>query len=96
MRTIVTCVVSIIAIVIAYTLCSCGPALNAGDAIYQKSMEGQGCEPASLKCIGSQLATCQADHTWQVNTDCKKYSPSLACFTLDNEPGCYAPERIEE
>ena len=71
---------------------SCGPALEVYDGIEQKALEGQGCEPATTKCIGSQLATCQADHTWSSNVDCGIYVPERACYTKDGAPGCYRPE----
>jgi hypothetical protein len=83
------------AILVGFGLCflvSCGPVLETGDAIYQKSLEGTGCEPATTRCLGSQLQTCQADHTWATNADCVKYEPSRACYTKAGKLGCYRPE----
>lgn len=67
----------------------CRPAINAWDRIYQKIKEGEGCEPAEPTCSGSALMLCNADHVWEVNTDCVDFSPAHQCCTIGGVAGCF-------
>jgi hypothetical protein len=68
---------------------NCGPAINVWDRIYQKVKEGEGCGPTSHGCSGSILMICNADHVWEVNTDCADYEPLHTCCAVEGVVGCY-------
>ena len=87
--------VALLAVVII-SMSGCGPALEAGDKVYQKAMEGKGCEPTASQCDGSQLMLCNADHEWELNTDCNDYGMSRQCCTIGGNPGCYRTEECGE
>jgi hypothetical protein len=87
---------SLVAVVFAAILnTGCGPALAVGDAIYQKAMEGKGCGPTASSCEGDKLLLCNADHIWELNTDCADFETQRTCCTIEKTPGCYRVNECE-
>jgi len=84
----------IITAIIAST--SCGPVIDAGDAIYQNAMEGKGCEPASFECWKNKLLICNASHEREVNLDCDAYETPRSCCAIGGLYSCYRPYECQE
>lgn len=67
----------------------CGPAINAGDALYQEILDGKGCEPATSVCDGNRLMLCNADHRWEKNVNCADFEMPRECCTISGVAGCF-------
>jgi hypothetical protein len=74
---------------------TCGPALGIGDSIYQKIIEGKGCGPTASGCDGDKLLLCNADHVWELNTDCTDYETPRKCCIIEGKSGCYRAQECE-
>lgn len=85
-----------IIVLLAVAIHNCGPAIDIGDAVYQKSMKGKGCEPATSECSETALMLCNADHVWEVNVDCSDYEPHRECCVIGGTPGCFYPYECKE
>ncbi len=75
---------------------SCGPALEAVDAIQQERLKGVGCDPTDSICDGNTLMLCNADHEWEVNTNCGDYETPRQCCEIIGDAGCYKADECEE
>ena len=79
-----------VAIITAFILnAGCGSVFGIGDSIYQHIMEGKGCGPTASGCEGDKLLLCNADHMWELNTDCTDFETPRNCCTINTKPGCY-------
>jgi hypothetical protein len=88
-------VVIILSSMVTILSITCGPALGIGDAVYQKIIEGKGCGPTSSGCDGDKLLLCNADHVWELNTDCGDFETPRKCCTINDKPGCYRTRECE-
>lgn len=92
----VAAILGIMVLAVVVISLNCGPAIDAGDAVYQKAMEGKGCKPATSECSGTALRICNADHVWEVNVDCSDYETPRKCCVIGGKPNCYKPYECEE